>query len=182
MSAASEFIDGIEEFRRKHPDLLHPASATGVSVNSIIAALEQFMECVRYLNTRRSSTSLLLESEGAVQDALYLMLRPWIHDLIPESPTERVANRYAIKDFASYSLRTVVEAKYIRDKDHGKSITRELNDDIETYRYHLYCDHLVFFIYDPDGNIPDATALKTHICDARMYGGKVLHCHSIIRP
>jgi len=179
---AKAVLEGVENFRRKYPELTQPASLTGVSIRSLLAALEQFMESVRYLNTRRSDTTLTLDSEAAVQDALYLMLRPWVCDLVPESPTERIANRYVIKDFASRSLRTVIEAKYIRDKDHGKSITKELNDDIETYRYHSYCDHLVFFIYDPDGNIPDGSALRSHICEARSYSGKILTCYCIIKP
>ena len=104
------------------------------SVEEVISALSEFMECVRYLNTRRSKTNLNLDSEDAVQDAIYLMLRPWVMDIRPESPTGKIANRYAIKDFLLPSLRTVVEAKYIRDKSHGKSISQEINDDIETYR------------------------------------------------
>ena len=38
----------------------------------IVAALDEFMECVRYLNTRRSDTTLALTSEAAVQDAVFL--------------------------------------------------------------------------------------------------------------
>src|SRR5277367_1635454 len=71
---------------------------------AIVSALEQFMECVRYLNTRRSTGARLnLESEDDVQDAIYLMLRPWVTDLAYENPTDKVANRFAIKDFLSKS-------------------------------------------------------------------------------
>ena len=82
----------------------------------ILGALNEFQECVRYLNTRRSTAAILsLDSEAAVQDAIFLMLRPWIRDLVPENPTDKVASRYTIKDFVSRSARTVVEAKFIRD-------------------------------------------------------------------
>ena len=149
----------------------------------MIAALNAFSECVRYLNTRRSSGALLtLDGEPAVQDALYLMLRPWISDLVPENPTDRIANRFSIKDFLSKANRFVVEAKYIRNADHGKSIVKELNDDIETYRYHPSCDDLVFFIYDPDGLIPDGGALERHLSSERRYSEKVLRCHAVIKP
>jgi hypothetical protein len=40
------------------------------------------------------------------------------------------ANTYSIKDFVSRSNRFVIEAKYVRDKAHGKSIVGEINDDI----------------------------------------------------
>lgn len=156
-----ECLDGVESLSSK---VERPSRATlpaRVEVPRVIAALNAFSECVRYLNTRRSSGALLnLDGEPAVQDALYLMLRPWISDLVAENPTDRIANRFSIKDFLSKSNRFVIEAKYIRNADHGKSIVKELNDDIETYRYHPSCDDLVFFIYDPDGLIPDAARLS----------------------
>jgi hypothetical protein len=112
----------------------------------------------------------------------YLMLRPWVLDLVPENPTDKVANRFSIKDFLSRSGRFVIEAKFVRDKDHGKSLAKEINDDIETYRYHPYCDDLIFFIYDPDSNIPDAAALERHVQTNRSYDGKTLRCHGVIKP
>ena len=153
------------------------------AVDSVLAAIEEFMECVRYLNTRRSSGAILnLDDEAAVQDTLYLMLRPWISDLVPENPTDKIANRYSIKDFLSRELRLVIEAKFIRNPEHGKSISKELNDDIETYRYHPHCDDLVFFIYDPDANIPDVAALVRHIAQMRTYGSKSLRCYVVVKP
>src|SRR4051812_24784403 len=107
------------------------ASAT-TGVADVIAALDEFQECVRYLNTRRSDGAILtLDSEAAVQDAVYLILRPWVRDLVPESPTDKTGNRYTIRDFHSRSLRCIVEAKIVRDAAHGKTISKELHDDIE---------------------------------------------------
>ena len=155
----------------------------GIGVNSVIAALQSFSEIVRYLNTRRSQGAILvLEDEAAVQDALYLMLRPWVHDLTPENPTDKVANTYSIKDFVSRSNKFVLEAKYVRDKAHGKSIVGEINDDIETYRYHPSCDDLIFFVYDPNSFIPDSAALDRHLKSSRTYDTKVLRCHGVIKP
>ncbi len=152
---------------------------------SIVAALHQFQECVRYLNTRRSAGAVLnLETEADVQDALYLMLRPWVHDLIPEDPTGKIANSYSIKDFCSRSARTVIEAKFVRDTAHGKTISREMHDDIETYRHHNYCDTLVFFVYDPNCLIPDQQQLKDQIEEERFYkqSGRTLRCVLIVKP
>ena len=154
-----------------------------VDVVQIIGALKEFMECVRYLNTRRSKSAVLkLDSEAAVQDAIYLMLRPWILDLVPENPTDKAASRYTIKDFVAPSARTVIEAKFVRDAAHGKNISREMHDDIETYRHHSACRHLVFFIYDPDALIPDRAALERQIAIERVYDGVALTCHLIVRP
>jgi hypothetical protein len=156
---------------------------SGITCVDIISALGQFSECVRYLNTRRSvGTKLSLQSEADVQDAIYLMLRPWISDLVWEAPTEKIANRFSIKDFRSVLSKTIIEAKYIRDESHGKGISKELHDDIEIYQHHPQCDHIVFFIYDPDSNIPDVQALQRQIEEDRVYGGRSLYCHLVVKP
>jgi hypothetical protein len=174
---------GLDDLRAKTSFERRKSTTARVDVSQVVTALGSFNDCVRYLNTRRSGGALLtLNSEAAVQDALYLMLRPWIVDLVPENPTDRIANRFSIKDFVSPSNRLVIEAKYIRDAAHGKSIVKELNDDIETYRYHVHCDDLVFFIYDPDGLIPDGAALERHLTSPRTYSEKALRCHAVIRP
>lgn len=159
-----------------------PAPPEAVRPLNIVAALNEFMESVRYLNTRRRETTIALASEAAVQDALFLMLRPWIPDLVPEGPSEKVASRYTIKDFVSVGARCILEAKFVRDRDHGKNISKEMHDDIETYRHDPRCDHLVFFVYDPDVLIPDRAALKRQIETARAYDGRALHCYLVLMP
>jgi len=172
-------ILALSELADKH-SAITPASK---SLADILSALSNFMECVRYLNTRRTTKTILsLDSEDAIQDAIYLMLRPWIPDIVPENPTDKVANRFLIKDFLIPSLKTVIEVKYVRDKNHGKNIAKEINDDIETYRYHHNCYTIVFFIYDPDAFIPDRSKLEQHILSERVYSEKTLNCHSIILP
>jgi hypothetical protein len=178
----SSILDGVIQVRTLHGTReTHTDHARGIE--SVISALHSFTDIVRYLNTRRSSGAILdLTSESSVQDALYLMLRPWILDLTPENPTDKVANRYTIKDFVSHSARIVIEAKFVRSTDHGKSLAKEINDDIETYRYHASCDDLVFFIFDPEGHIPDAAALERHLRTSRSYDGRTLRCYGVIKP
>lgn len=154
-----------------------------ISAYEVIDALEQFSECCRYLNTRRSTGAVLnLEKEADVQDALFLMLRPWIVDLIYENPTDKIGNRYSIKDFLVVSAKTVIEVKYIRDENHGKQIAKEIHDDIETYRHHPMCENIIFFIYDAEALIPDVAALRREIVSDRTYNGKALHCHLVVQP
>jgi hypothetical protein len=160
-------------------------STAGITADAIITALSKFQECVRYLNTRRSTGAVLnLDSEAAVQDALFLMLRPWISDLLCENPTGRTANRYSIKDFLIPQANTVVEVKFVRDASHGKQISREMHDDIENYRHHPNCSTLVFFVYDPDSLVPDQEQLRIQIEEIRTYGGeaKPLRCVLLVRP
>ncbi len=173
------------ELRKLNPreSIARASSAVGLSVSQVVSALEQFQECVRYLNTRRSKGAVIdINGEDDVQDVVFLMLRPWVVDLVPENPTDRVASRYAIKDFLSRDLGMVVEAKYVRDKKHGKSISTELHDDIETYRTHPSCNSLAFFIYDRDALIPDVAALKRQIEGVRTYGQNQLVVYCVIKP
>jgi len=160
--------------------------APTVRISAVLLALKEFDACVRYLNTRRSVGAVInIQSESDVQDVLYLLLRPWIVDLVYESPADKSANRYVIKDFSSAAGRFVLDAKYIRDKDHGRLISKELHDDIEMYRTHPKCDDLVFFVYDPDSLIPDQRALREAIEVERSYGGdsgKRLKCHLLVKP
>lgn len=161
------------------------APTDAADVGSVLRALREFDACVRYLNTRRSAGAIInIESEADVQDVLFILLRPWIIDLVPESPGDKSANRFVIKDFSSASTRLVIDAKYIRDKDHGRSISKELHDDIEMYKSHPKCDDLIFFVYDPLVLIPDQRALRQAIEIERMYGkdAKQLRCHLIVKP
>src|SRR5438094_6230385 len=116
------------------------------------------------------------------QDALYLILRPWIPDLVAETPTERLANRFTVRDFVSKTLRLIVEAKFVRDKQHGKMIAKELHDDIEVYRHDPYYDTILFFIYDPDSNIPDERELRRTIEQSRVYDGRTFNCLVVVKP
>jgi hypothetical protein len=179
----SDVLAGLASFAARHPHDAPRSPLATTNIAAVLDALQSFTDIVRYLNTRRSSGAILnLTSEAEVQDALYLMLRPWVLDLVPESPTDKVANRFSIKDFVSRAGRFVIEAKFVRSPDHGKSIVKEINDDIETYRYHQSCDDLVFFVYDPDGHIPDAAAVERHLKTSRAYDNKLLRCHGVIKP
>ncbi len=172
--------DSLVELRDKHATLDVPPT---VDADAIIGALHQFQECVRYLNTRRSSGAILnLASEADVQDAVYLMLRPWVHDLVSENPGDKVANRFAIKDFISRAAKTVIEVKYVRDEQHGKRISSEMHDDIENYRHHPHCKTIVFFLYDPNSLIPDEQSLREQIEEDRLYSGKALRCVLVLKP
>jgi hypothetical protein len=155
-------------------------------IDPVLLGLREFDACVRYLNTRRSAGAIInIESEADVQDVLYLLLRPWVVDLVFESPADKSGNRYAIKDFSSAAGRFVVDAKYIRNEEHGRLISRELHDDIEMYRTHPRCDDLIFFVYDPNGLIPDQRALREAIEVDRAYGPggeKLLRCHLVVKP
>lgn len=176
----AEMLAGLGPLAERINGEPEPTTRTPVE---LLSALNEFTEIVRYRNTRRSkSNTLKLESEADVQDALYMVLRPWVRDLVSENPAGKTANRYTVADFTSASARTVIEAKFIRDVVHGKSVTKEMNDDIEQYRQHPDCDHLIFFLWDPDTLIADKEALRSHYEIPRVIGGKSINCYVVVKP
>ena len=153
-----------------------------LTLSHVLEALGQLDECVRYLNTRRSGGSpIKISNEADLQDLIFIMLRPWFEDLVPENPTDKIASRFVVKDFLSKTLNLVIEAKFIRDRKHGRGVSKELHDDIETYRNHPACSHLVFVIYDPGKWIPDIRSLKRQIEVSRVYDGRTLEVRCIVK-
>ncbi|MBO0888874.1 hypothetical protein J2P12_07220 [Candidatus Bathyarchaeota archaeon] len=175
--------NALDEIARICPEAVIAGRGKLTPAFSIVSALEQFQDCIRYLNTRRSKGAVIdINGEDDVQDVVFLMLRPLVQDLVPENPTDLTASRYVIQDFLSKNLKTVVEAKFVRDKKHGKEITKELHDDIEMYRNHPECREIVFFIYDPESLIPDLDGLRRQIAGTRKYDGKTVQVHCVIKP
>lgn len=82
--------------------------------------------------------------------------------------------RTSLRDFVSEELRLIIEAKFIRDKQH--------HDDIEVYRHDPRYDTIVFFIYHPDSNIPDERELRRTIEQSHVYDGRPLNCLLIVKP
>jgi hypothetical protein len=73
----SAILEGVEVLAKAYPSAGRPDRST-VPVADALAALNAFSDIVRYLNTRRSKAATLdLSDEAAVQDALFLMLRPF---------------------------------------------------------------------------------------------------------
>jgi hypothetical protein len=50
------------------------------------------------------------------------------------------------------------------------------------YRHLPDCETVLFFVYDPDANIPDVRELQRTIEQARIYDGKPLRCILLVRP
>lgn len=81
-------------------------TAQPFGVEKVVSVLEQFPACVRYLNTRRSSGAVInINSEADIQDVVYLMLRPWITDLVPENPTDELPRDIQLRISSQWTSR-----------------------------------------------------------------------------
>ncbi len=160
----------------------HTESASGsINLDNVIDLIDAFEDCVGYSNNRRSEVILDTSAEDGVQDLLYFMLKPYIFDLVPEQPVSNETRQYSIQDFRSKSLRTVIEAKKIRNKSHGKTIKKELNDDIGEYKHDEECDNLIFVIFDPEHFIESRSGLIRNFDGIHSHGSKSLFVKTIIK-
>jgi hypothetical protein len=151
------------------------------NVQHVLLLLGAFPDCVGYSNNRRGTPILDLSNEDRVQDLVYFMLRPALTDLVPEQPASGTTRQYSIEDYLSKELKTVVEAKRIRNKTHGKTVKGELNDDVGNYKNDSNCHHLIFFLYDPDKHIESPTGLKKAVEGRHVHNGNVLNVYCIVQ-
>ena len=156
-------------------------SGLATNVQDILLFLSAFPDCVGYSQNRRGQPILDLTNEAGVQDIVYFMLRPAIADLVPEQPVSDTVRQFSIEDYLSRNLGTVVEAKLVRTKAHGKEIRIELNDDVGKYKADANCQHLIFFIYDPNKHIESPMGLKKAIEGIHVHNSKTLNVYCIIQ-
>lgn len=150
-------------------------------VDDVLKLLHSFPDCAGYSTNRRGQAILSLADENGVQDILYFMLKPSIPDLVPETPVSGSTRQYTIQDFRSPLLRVVIEAKRTRSKSHGRSIKAEINDDVGNYKNDLFCNYLIFFIYDPETHIESISGLQTAIEGEHSHNGRMLRVHCVVQ-
>lgn len=152
------------------------------SVPQVIQFLtSSFPDCAGYSQNRRGTAILDLADEARLQDLLYFMLKPVIPDLVPEQPVAGETRQYTIQDFRSRSLKLVLEAKRVRDKAHGKRIKSELHDDIGEYKLDLFCENLVFFIYDPSTFVESPTGLAKSVEGVHSHDERQMRVRCVVQ-
>lgn len=152
----------------------------------LLSLLEEFNDCVAYLEGRRvKGKTLEITSEAAVQDLLFVMLKPVFPELAFEDPSPKSAASYAIKDLYFPSMKLVLEAKYIGSRNDVKAVEKQLADDIWKYSGHPDCEDLLFFIYDPHPYIADRrnfAARMSRESGEFMNLGRQIRIQTVIKP
>ena len=160
----------------------HNKNSSGtLDLDKVIDLLEAFNDCIGYSQNRRSQVIVDTTSENGVQDMLYFMLKPYIFDLVPEQPNSGETRQYSIQDFRSKSLKTIIEAKRIRNKSHGKTIKKEINDDIGEYKHDDICENLIVVIFDPEHYIESRSGLVRNFNGIHTHDDKKLFVKIIIK-
>lgn len=142
------------------PKLINKKNPEKILVN----IFSKFQRVSRQLNRRYDSRETIkIEDEYDVQDLLYALLVIFFDDIRPEEYTPSFGSGSRRMDFLLKNEKIVIEVKKTRQNLRDVQISKELNDDINTYKEHNDCDALYCFIYDPDGFIRNPNGLKADL-------------------
>jgi len=121
----------------------------------------RFDQVARQLRDRHNSRETLdVNDEYDVQDLMHALLKINFYDIRPEEWTPSYAGGCSRMDFLLKTERVVVEVKRASNSLRDRQIADQLILDIARYKSHLDCRTLVCFVYDPDREIRNPTALE----------------------
>lgn len=119
-----------------------------------------FHRIVKQLRKRHDGRPTLdVSDEYDVQDLLHALLRLYFDDIRAEEWTPSYAGKSARMDFLLKKEKTVIEIKMTRKGLTNKELGDQLIVDIKRYQSHPDCDHLICFVYDPEGRINNPTGI-----------------------
>jgi hypothetical protein len=155
-SMLGSFEDEIKEFWDDTE-----ANPSPDALQTVVQLLSKFQVVARQLIHRHDSRpTLAITDEYDVQDLLHALLRVFFDDIREEESAPSVAGGTGRMDFLLKDHQIVVEVKKTRANLTAKVIGEQLMIDVERYRSHPDCKHLVCFVYDPENLIRNPAALE----------------------
>ena len=123
-----------------------------------------------------------LLDEYDMQDLLLIMLRAYFPSVKSEQVIEGNSDRHYLKiDFLLPDTKIAIECKFF-EGGYIKTLTEQLDIDIQTYHRHPDCRYLVFFIYDRGLLISDANGLEQRYAQKQTFEGKPMDIFLKVRP
>ncbi|MFI2792093.1 DUF2321 domain-containing protein [Haloferula sp. A504] len=144
---------------------------SGVDFADLVrVACSRFHLVTKQLRERHASRSTLdVEDEYDVQDLLHSLLRLYFDDIRPEEWTPSYAGKSSRMDFLLKATGIVIEVKMTRKGLGAKELGTQLIEDIGRYQSHPDCEHLICFVYDPDGRVANPRGIERDL--SRSEGG-----------
>ena len=145
-----------------------PSSQLESTPQSLERICDRFHVVARQLRNRYDNRPTLeIEDEYDAQDLLHCLLMMFFEDIRREEWTPSYAGKSSRMDFLLKAEQIVVEVKRTRKGLGEKQVGDQLLIDIARYSEHPDCQHLVCFVYDPEGRIGNPIGLerdltKTH--------------------
>lgn len=160
-SALKEEIKELPWLKAKPKESANKETTTYEIIEQILNKLDR---SVRQLKRRHDQRSTIeVKDEYDIQDVLHAILKCYFDDVRPEEYCPSYAGSSSRLDFLLKKEKVIIEAKYATNKLKDKKIGEQLIIDIKRYETHPDCDTLFCFVYDPDGNIQNPTALENDL-------------------
>lgn len=145
--------------------------------------LEMFPSATRQLASRQGNRPIYaIDEEQDVRDLLYVIIK----SIFPDARIEEFARVHAGSskrvDIVIPAISTLVEVKYVRDKQHAKKIADELKIDIESYHTHPNCNRLFAYIWDPQSYLVDRSNFIKDLRGLRVKGENRFSVEVFIKP
>jgi hypothetical protein len=172
LSAMRLRVDAAEE-----PSPLKPP------IDPIIQIVDGFHASTQPLRTRRKGKPTIdFTDEYDVQDLLHSLLLVPFETVVPEEWAPKRAGSNKRVDLVLPDLRTAIEAKFVRDRDHAKKVFDEITVDLEHYAQLGNVDRLVAVVYDPDAHVASPGQAERQLSGERIIQGKKLVVDVFVRP
>jgi len=134
------------------------------SLSVLNRIFSRFHQIAKQLRSRHDDRPTLdVEDEYDVQDLLHAVLRLYFDDIRPEEWTPSYAGGSSRMDFLLKNEKIVIEVKKIRKGLNDKALGEQLIVDIEKYKNHPDCNHLICFVYDPEGKLGNPTGIENDL-------------------
>jgi hypothetical protein len=151
-------------------------------VAQLMQILNNFPVVSRIVTDRqRGRPSFVLENEYDIQDLLYALVRSVFDDAKREEWTPQRAGSAKRIDITIASIETVVEVKYVRDRNHAKRVADELRIDFECYHDRPECRRLVALVVDWSNHIPDPAQFGADLSGLRQKGSHSFEVSVLVR-
>lgn len=132
-------------------------------VSAILSRFEDAMRRWRYDDDKKIKKPIKwqITQEREVQDILWLILRAFFDDLIDEETLPKFGRNSYKPDFAIPSLRLLIEAKFIYDKNGFSKVEKGIGEDsIGYFNNTQEYDKLIVFIYDLSCSVQEHSITK----------------------
>jgi hypothetical protein len=134
----------------------------------VVTILSRFEDCM--LHWRYDSDNIKnpvkwnITKEEHVQDIIWVMLRGYFHDIIPEDSLPKIGEIFYKPDFGIPSLGLLIEVKYAYKGEDFKRIQKEIHEDSIVYlqRTNIY-SKLLIFIYDASCSVEKHNTYKEEL-------------------
>lgn len=156
----------------RNPSLFEASSGT-IAINEnkfdgINKIANRFHAVSTQLRQRHNGRHTIeVEDEYDVQDLFHALLKLHFDDVRPEEWNPSYAGASSRSDFLLPEINTIIEIKKTRQSMSTKQLGDQLLIDIAKYKKHPQCNHLICFIYDPEGRITNPRGIENDLsnCD-----------------